>query len=429
MTTTPDPHRATGHPAVPVKGAKVTGMLTFLAAGIATGVAAVGMWRFFGDVLHIDSIFLRGALFAFLEIALLVSALRARRNLLTDIARLAAEDGDPRRASTGLDGAAVWVLAILSGAFSAMDARSTAEAVFRLTAPLVAAWLWERGLAAHRRRARNVRRVRGMDWAGLLERLLIWLHLLSVAERTATEVDRARRLARLAQLRCRVHDLAVAGAFGWRVRRATKRYRRALAAANEHLGLATDAALRLELQMNLAVLYRAVEGTAPAAVAGLAPWGATAPELGVAASVASAAESSVAPIEAATTAPVAPATVPRNGAPRPLRRTVARPATKTVAPATGRTDDELMEIVAPLVTEFVAVTGEPPSQRALHKAIKEQTGVGIGFPRIVALVERAQRERNDAPASAPQRGDAEDEDREPGRVNGNRPADLIGAAS
>lgn len=425
MTETPKQASTTGQPAAPVKGAKVTGLLTFIAAGIATGVAAVGMWRFFGDVLHIDGIFLRGALFAFLEIALLVSALRARRNLLTDIARLQQEGADARRASTGLDGAAVWVLAILSGAFSAMDARSSAEATFRLIAPLVAAWLWERGLAAHRRRARNVRRVRGIDWAGLLERALIRLRLLTVAERTATEVDRARRLARLAQLRCRVHDLTVAGAFGWRVRRATKRYRRSLAAANEHLGLATDPALRLELQMNLAVLYRAVEGTAPKAVAGLAPWGATPPEQ----AVAPPAEATVAPAQNATAAPSVPATEHRNGAARSVRRTVARPPTKSVAGATGRTDDELMAIVAPLVTEFVAVTGEPPSQRALHKAIKEQTGVGIGFPRIVALVERAQRERNDGPAVAPQRGDADDEDREPAPINGHRPTELIGASA
>lgn len=65
------------------------------------------MWRFFGTVLHFSGAE-RISMFASLKIAVLASDSRARRN---------------------------------------MDARSGSEAVFRLSAPPVAAWLWHRGSA------------------------------------------------------------------------------------------------------------------------------------------------------------------------------------------------------------------------------------------------------------------------------------------
>src|SRR5689334_17082861 len=111
-------------------------VLTIVAASIATGVSAQGMWRFSGDVLGLDGP-LRLLLFAFIEVAIITSAVRARRNMRENYA-------------AGIDGLAVWVLTGLSAVLSAMDAASVAEAIFRLAAPLVAAWLWERGMAIER---------------------------------------------------------------------------------------------------------------------------------------------------------------------------------------------------------------------------------------------------------------------------------------
>src|SRR6478609_1947774 len=68
-------------------------VLTVVAASIATGVSAQGMWRFSGDVLGLDGP-LRLLLFAFIEVAIITSAVRARRNMRENY-------------SAGIDGIAV----------------------------------------------------------------------------------------------------------------------------------------------------------------------------------------------------------------------------------------------------------------------------------------------------------------------------------
>jgi hypothetical protein len=248
-----------------VRGRTVEAALTLAAAGIATGVAATGMWRFFSDVLEIRSVWLRGALFAFLEIALFVSALRARRNLLEDLERKA------DRPSTGIDGKAVWGLAALSGVFAAMDARSLAEAIFRIGAPLVAAWLWERGLAAHRRRARGGRKA--IHWTVTKERILVWLRLAEPGDRAVADVDAERRRRRLIRAAYRLQNLRDIGAWKWRIRHAQATLRRANEAAIEHLSLGTDAGLRQQVREELATVFQAEASMTRAAVADLAPWG------------------------------------------------------------------------------------------------------------------------------------------------------------
>jgi AraC-like DNA-binding protein len=277
-----------------IRGRAVENFLTLAAAGVATGVAAVGMWRFFGDVLQIRSVLLRSALFAFLEIALFVSAIRARRNLLDDLeritaARAAAEQArseatsdraraearvalsrvGEERASTGVDGIAVWALAAMSGTFAALDARSFPEAMFRLAAPLVAAWLWERGLAAHRRQHRSRSAI---NWTMTPRRVLVKLGWAEPTGRGVGEVDAARRKARLARTAYRLHTLKAARAWSWRITRADRALRRQVEQANEHLGLATNPAVRAEIRVHLATLYQMVTGTSPESVRDLAPW-------------------------------------------------------------------------------------------------------------------------------------------------------------
>jgi hypothetical protein len=57
--------------------------LTYLAACLATAVAARGMWRFFGDVLAFPPE-LRVGMFAFIEVAVLASAVWALTSLSPD---------------------------------------------------------------------------------------------------------------------------------------------------------------------------------------------------------------------------------------------------------------------------------------------------------------------------------------------------------
>src|SRR5690606_9755886 len=197
--------------------------LTFVAATIATGVSAVGMWRFAEDVLGLWWP-LRVVLFAFIEVAIVTSAVRAKRSMRENY-------------SAGVDGVAVWALASLTAVLSAMDAHSLPEAVFRLTAPLVAAWLWERGMRLERRRMRGMT---GINWRLTPERVMVWLGLAEANDRTASEVDAHRRITRVALAAKRVHLLRLADASERKIRKAAAKLDKRLEQAVEHTGPARD---------------------------------------------------------------------------------------------------------------------------------------------------------------------------------------------
>ena len=175
--------------AVRAHKASTEGMLTLAVAGLATAVAVTGMFHFFGVELH-DSGAERALFCGVLELAAFAEAVRAKRNM--------AEHG-----SAGIDGAAMWALAALSGVLSAWAAGSLAAAAFRFSMPLVAAWLWHRGLALARRRAGG----RSIAWRITPERVLVRLGLADPTGRTSSEVAAQRRLTVLAQAAKRVRTL------------------------------------------------------------------------------------------------------------------------------------------------------------------------------------------------------------------------------
>src|SRR4051812_36850578 len=195
-------------------------ILTIVAASIATGVSAQGMWRFSGDVLGFDGP-LRLLLFAFIEVAVITSAVRAHRNMRENY-------------SAGIDGIAVWALTGLSAVLSSLDARSLAEALFRLAAPLVAAWLWERGMAIERHRITGRARI---NWRLTPERVLVRIGLAEAGDRTASEVDAHRRLTRVALAAKRARALRESGASDRKMRVALGELDRAMDRAVEYTGL------------------------------------------------------------------------------------------------------------------------------------------------------------------------------------------------
>ncbi|MDP9843223.1 hypothetical protein [Streptosporangium lutulentum] len=213
-------------------------VLTVVAASIATGVSAQGMWRFSGDVLGFEG-FLQVMLFAFIEVAMVTSAVRARRNMR--------ENG-----KAGLDGLAVWALTALSAVLSAMDAHSFAEAVFRMAAPLVAAWLWERSMAIERQRLTGKARI---NWRITPERILVRVGLAESNDRTASEVDAYRRLTRVALTAKKAKALREAGASDRKQRAALVKLDRAMDRAVEHTGLAQDKDKQGQLLAQIGALY------------------------------------------------------------------------------------------------------------------------------------------------------------------------------
>ncbi|WP_051192610.1 sigma-70 region 4 domain-containing protein [Nocardia jiangxiensis] len=136
-------------------------IITVIAAAIATGVSAQGMWVFMGDALHLAYL-PRAAFFAFLELMVIQSALRARA---------AQRDGG----SPGVDGIAMWALTCLSAALSATEADNLGMLLLRLSAPIVAAWGWERSMALERRQRTGTRS--SINWRITPERILIRLGL------------------------------------------------------------------------------------------------------------------------------------------------------------------------------------------------------------------------------------------------------------
>ncbi|MFB9893343.1 hypothetical protein [Planobispora takensis] len=216
----------------------VEDILTVVAASIATGVSAQGMWRFSSDVLGFDGP-LRLLLFAFIEVAVITSAVRARRNMRENF-------------SAGIDGVAVWALTCLTAVLSSMDARSVAEAVFRLAAPLVAAWLWERGMAIERHRITGRSRI---NWRLTPERMLVRVGLAEVSDRTASEVDAHRRLTRVALAAKKARALREAGASDRKMRAALAKLDREMDRAVEHTGLAADPVRQEALLAQIGALY------------------------------------------------------------------------------------------------------------------------------------------------------------------------------
>jgi hypothetical protein len=167
------------------------------------------------------------------------------------------------------------VLAALTASLSAMDADSFPEVCLRLVAPMVAAWMWERALAAERSARLGRTGARG-HWAITLERIFVWLRLAEAQGRDVSDVDRARRRARLARARLRLHLLQTQKPpSAWRLRRAHRRVIRLAMQTAEHTGLAdfADAADEREaMQMYMATLYGFVDATSPATVAQLNAW-------------------------------------------------------------------------------------------------------------------------------------------------------------
>ncbi|WP_182884014.1 hypothetical protein [Microbispora sp. H10949] len=212
--------------------------LTYLAAGIATGVSATGMWKFAGDVLGLDGP-LRVLLFGFIEIAVVTSAVRARTAWRASAQRIEDQGRSAwDRPSAGIDGKAVWVLTLFTAICSAMDSHSPAEVVFRLAAPLVAAWLWERGMAIERDEIMT-RRPSRIAWKVTPERLLVRLGLADPTDRTAEDVAVERYITRAALAAKKVRTLPEDASPGQR-RRALRRYDRAMDAAVEYAGVGSD---------------------------------------------------------------------------------------------------------------------------------------------------------------------------------------------
>lgn len=252
-TGSPDPAKVTG---MTKPRRNLQNLLTAAVGLIATAVQAQGMWNFFGDQFHITNPWLRAGMFAFIELAILASALRARRHRIDT-------------GKVGFDGVAVWVLAVISGILSATDAHTTGAILGRLIVPLIAAWMFERAISVER--SDKVGVLDGIPWRLTPERVLVWLRLADPTDRTVADVARTHRLSQLARMAYRL-DQTPASKVRKRAR-LERQVTRRLLKVNAELRLATNPIVMAELRLNLATLFQALGQMTPGAVSDLSPWG------------------------------------------------------------------------------------------------------------------------------------------------------------
>ncbi|MGL5828950.1 MAG: hypothetical protein ACRC0L_05200 [Angustibacter sp.] len=204
--------------------------VSVMAAALPTVLAAQGMVLVGVDVLALP-LGVAIALAAFLELALVGSALMARSSVLAG-------------RSARIDATATWVFSAISGVLSAThelvgpvdpitgargwehDSASLLAALVRLVAPMVAAWLWERTLVGVRH---------------------------DVAVRSHAQVRQDRRMLVLARAALAVRRLEASAVSGWRTRWARRRMDRANIALLRHMP-ATDESLPAQVQAWLAVM-------------------------------------------------------------------------------------------------------------------------------------------------------------------------------
>jgi hypothetical protein len=156
--------------------------LTVLVALFATVYAGTGSNKYLRVAMGYGPD-LRAALLVVFEGAVVVSGIRARKNIR--------ETG-----SAGVDGIAMWALTLLSGLLAASVSGSAGEAAGRLLVPLVGCWLWERAMAPEKRSVRERLASGPVRWRITPERIFVWFRLADASATDVSTVEASRKVVR-----------------------------------------------------------------------------------------------------------------------------------------------------------------------------------------------------------------------------------------
>jgi hypothetical protein len=217
------------------------------------------MWAFFAAYVPTIPELLRIPIFAFLEIATLAEALRARDNMRARAAEAArrAAAGEQAADDSGLDidHLAMWALTGTNAFLASLASTTIAEALFRLAPPLVAALLWDRALVSERRRIRPPQGDK-TTWRISPQRILVRIGVLDPVGKTTGEAAAQRRITILALAAEQAAALEAAGigAGDKRRDRADRQLRTALRKAVDEAGLATSRERQMALVAQLRIL-------------------------------------------------------------------------------------------------------------------------------------------------------------------------------
>lgn len=158
--------------------------LTVLVALFATVYAGTGSNKYLKVAMGYGPD-LRAALLVVFEGAVVVSGVRARKNIHAT-----------KNGSAGVDGVAMWALTLLSGLLAASVSGSAGEAAGRLLVPLVGCWLWERAMAPEKRASREGLASGPVRWRITPERVFVWLRLADASATDVSTIEASRKVVR-----------------------------------------------------------------------------------------------------------------------------------------------------------------------------------------------------------------------------------------
>lgn len=259
-----------------IKPSRADRICTFIAASMASTLAAHTMWLIIGTAMPI---WLKWCTVAYLEVFVFGSVLRSRYCRLLHAQGV--EDllkqnpkAIPNPREIDIDGISVWVVAIGSAVLGYVEAPTPAEKIFRALAPLISAFSWERGLVGELRQYKT-RKQSGIQWNNPVEWVAVRLGLASpTAEfKTAASADRARRLGQVVDAGYRA---GVDSRMPWKLSHvidaySSFRYHRRLRAVQIKYGSSPE--LLAEIKAGVAALSQADQAISPKQLAHLDPWG------------------------------------------------------------------------------------------------------------------------------------------------------------
>lgn len=244
--------------------------LTYITVAVGLGYDFQGNWVAFSKMQMNAE--LRTVLFGFLPLLLITCAVAGRRNYLS-----AAEGEKP---TLGVEGRAMWAIAIVSALIAATAAADTTERVARILLPVLAAWRLKRLIMGEYAQTHGVNIGKVTSWFDQqwqrIQIALVRIGWMSAENTSLEEEDRSRRMGKLASVRYRMDKLPA----GKEKDKALTKWT-SMINKPAYSRLLRDLVFIADLQTQLAGMYESVEETSREAVKKFSPYAASGEEANI----------------------------------------------------------------------------------------------------------------------------------------------------
>lgn len=312
-------------------------ILTYLTVAVGLGYDFQGNWVAFSKMQMATE--LRYVLFGFLPLLLITCAVQGRNNYIST------PEGE--KPSLGVEGRAMWGIAIASALVSASAAADTTEAVARIVLPVLAAWRLKRLIVGEYAQAHGVDVSKVTGWFDRqwqrIQVALVRVGWMSAENTSLEEEDRSRRMGKLAAVAYRMHSLPAGAEKNKAITKWTDMVNKP-----KYSRLLRDLTFIAEWQMQLSGMYESVDESSREAVKKANPFTASGEEANIQ--------------RARRMLDRAPSASSKPKAPAPKRTTTATTVGSSGDDGAART--RILEFVR----SYVAENGEVPSLRKCDAA-------------------------------------------------------------